>query len=57
MKIGKIIEGFSLLPSISINWITFAGERHYSLQFSWLWWYLSTYKTPQEIVDKYIDRI
>ena len=57
MKIGKIIEGFSLLSSISINWMTFAGERHYSLQFSWLWWYLSTYKTPQEIVDKYIDRI
>lgn len=57
MKIGKIIEGFSLLPSISINWMTFGGERHYSLQFAWLWWYLSTYKTPQELVDKYIDRI
>lgn len=57
MTVGKIIEGFELLPSISINWMTFAGERHYSLQFAWLWWYLSTYKTPQEIVDKYIDRI
>ena len=57
MKIGKIIEVFALLPSIDINWMWFAGERHYSLQFTWLWWYLSTYKTPQEIVDKYNDRI
>ena len=57
MKVGKLVESFALLPSISINWMWFDGERHYSVQFAWLWWYLSTYKTPQEIVDNYIDRI
>lgn len=57
MKIGRIIEGFSVLPSLSINWITFCGERHYSIQFAWLWWYISTYKSQMEIVDREISKI
>lgn len=57
MKFGKIIEGFALLPSVDINWLWFAGKRHYSLQFAWLWWYFSTFKEPQEIVDRYIGKI
>lgn len=58
MKIGRIIEGFCVLPSLSINWITFYGEeRHYSIQFAWLWWYISTYKSPLEILDREISKI
>lgn len=57
MKIGRIIEGFSVFPSLSINWDTFCGERHYSIQFSWLWWYISTYKSQLEIVDREISKI
>ena len=57
MKIGRIIEGFSVFPSLSINWDTFCGERHYSIQFSWLWWYISTSKSQLEIVDREISKI
>ena len=57
MKVGKLIESFVLLPSISIDWMWFNGERHYSVQFAWLWWYISTYKTPQELIDDYIEKI
>ena len=58
MKFGKIIEGFCILTSIAINWMVFCGERHYSLQFAWLWWYIQFgADTQQEIVNKYINRI
>lgn len=42
MTTGKIGEGFNLLPSISINWYSFKGEKHYYLFLSWLFWYVST---------------
>lgn len=57
MKVGRIIEGFCVLPSLSINWMYFCGERHYSIQFAWLWWYISTYKSQMEIVDREIKKI
>lgn len=57
MKFGRIVGGFEILPRVSVNWMTFCGERHYSLQFAWLWWYVSTFRTQQQIVDRYIDNI
>ena len=57
MKVGKLAESFALLPSIGIDWMRFNGERHYSVQIAWLWWYISTYKTPQELIDDYIEKI
>lgn len=57
MKAGRLIESFTLLPSITINWMNWAGERHYSVQIAWLWWYINTYKSPDEIMNDYIKRI
>lgn len=57
MKIGKLSGLFCVLPSITIEWIYFFGERHYSVQISWLRWYVTTYKTPDEIINNYIKKI
>lgn len=57
MKVGKLIESFVPFPSISINWMWFAGEPHYSVQIAWLWWYISTYRSVDEIVDREIKKI
>jgi hypothetical protein len=42
MKIERIDEGFAILPSISLNWVTWHGERHYYLIFAWLFWLKNT---------------
>ena len=45
---GWIIEGFCILPSLNINWMTTnwvrTGEyrKIYDVQFSWFFWYIST---------------
>ena len=36
---GKIIEGFSFIPNVNLNWITLDCCRYYDVQFSWLRWY------------------
>ena len=40
---GKIIEGFALLPSISINWMktSLKEKRCYNVQFAWLFWFFT----------------
>ena len=46
---GKIIEGFSIFPSINVNWATLQVNdklpgnynRYYDIQFAWLWWYFT----------------
>ena len=46
---GKIIEGFSVFPSVSVNWATLQVKdklpgnynRYYDIQFAWLWWYFT----------------
>ena len=38
---GKIVEGFSFIPSIDLNWMTLTDKRHYDVQFSWLKWYFN----------------
>lgn len=42
MKIGRIFEGFSLLPAVSINWYRYNNKKHYYVQCSWLFWYITT---------------
>lgn len=43
MKIERIIEGFCILPSLNINWLTDKdGKRIYDIQFAWLFWFITT---------------
>ena len=48
IKVGKLIESFVILPSLSINWMTTnwvrTGEYKtiYDIQFAWFKWYIST---------------
>ena len=38
---GKIIEGFSVFPSVSVNWATLENKKYYDIQFAWLYWYFT----------------
>lgn len=46
---GKIIEGFSVFPSVSVSWATLKVKdklpgnynRYYDIQFSWFFWYVT----------------
>lgn len=46
---GKIIEGFSVFPSVSVSWATLRVKyklpvnynRYYDIQFAWLFWYVT----------------
>lgn len=40
IKFGKIIEGFSILPSINVNWMRTDKKTYYDLQFTWMFWYI-----------------
>ena len=48
MKVDKLIESFAIFPSLNINWMTTnwvkTGEyrKIYDIQFTWLFWYIST---------------
>lgn len=49
MNYGWIVEGFSILPSLNINWMHIRDEkdskklkRIYDIQFDWFFWYIST---------------
>lgn len=36
---GTFIDGFSLIPNISLIWLPLYERRYYDVQFSWLRWY------------------
>lgn len=38
---GKIIEGFSILPYINVNWMTLSDGRYYDIQFGLFRWYFT----------------
>lgn len=46
---GKIIEGFSFFPSVSVNWAILKVKdklpgnynRYYDIEFAWLFWYVT----------------
>jgi hypothetical protein len=55
MKCGWIVEGFYILPSISITWMTTNWvqtgkfKRIYDIQFAWLFWYIQTDNIGKEL--------
>lgn len=57
MKVGRLAESFCILPNLAINWRWFMGDLHFDIQFAWLFWYISTYKTDDELINKGIKRI
>ena len=46
---GRLVEGFTFLPTINLNWATLQVNnklpgnynRYYDVQFAWLWWYFT----------------
>lgn len=49
---GRIIEGFVILPSFNVNWLTHENKQHYELQFSWLFWYV-TYGNITSVIESF----
>lgn len=58
MKVGKLIESFVIFPSLNINWMTTnwvkTGEyrKIYDIQFTWLFWYISTSNISKYLKEK-----
>jgi hypothetical protein len=58
MKAGKLIESFVIFPSLNINWMTTnwvkTGEyrKIYDIQFTWLFWYISTSNISKYLKEK-----
>ena len=59
MNYGWIIEGFDILPSLSINWMHVRDSKDknkttkiYDIQFAWFWWYISTNR-----IGKYLKKL
>ena len=58
MKCGWIVEGFCILPSININWMTTncakTGQykRVFDIQLAWFFWYISTDNIGKELKKK-----
>lgn len=58
MKVGKLIESFVIFPSLNINWMTTSwvktGEykKIYDIQFTWLFWYISTGNISKYLKEK-----
>lgn len=42
MKVGRITEGVSFLPTCSLSWYTYKNKRHYYFTMGWLFWYITT---------------
>ena len=38
---GRLIEGFEILPSLGITWMTLKLNTYYDLRFSWFFWYVT----------------
>ena len=38
---GWLIEGFDILPSISVTWMTLKLTTYYDVRFSWFRWYFT----------------
>lgn len=56
MSYGWITEGFSILPSLNINWMHISEsydskkiKKIYDIQFAWLWWYVSTNRISKQL--------
>ena len=57
---GRIIEGFCILPSISLLWATLNIKdklpgnyaTYYDLQFSWLFWYFTIGQIKNKLKER-----
>lgn len=49
---GHVVESFTFLPSININWIYINKKRIYDVQFAWFFWYISTNNIVNELKKK-----
>jgi len=40
---GRIIEGFCILPSINVNWMSLCKDKktYFDIQFAWFFWYFT----------------
>lgn len=52
IKIGKLIEGFVILPSIGICWMTIKDGRYYDLYLQWLLWYCNIGQINKKLKEK-----
>ena len=59
MKYGWIVDGFSILPSLNINWMHIKDDKDknkikkiYDIQFDWLFWYITT-----DNIGKYLKKL
>ncbi len=61
ISFGKIIEGFCIFPTISVNWATFQEHnklpgnynRYYDIQFVWLSWYFTIGQIKNRLKEGY----
>ena len=49
---GKIIEGFSFIPNVNLNWMTLDGCRYYDIQFAWLFWYVTVGQIKNKLKEE-----
>lgn len=49
---GKLIEGFCILPSISVNWMTLKDSRYYDIQFSLFRWYFTIGQIKKKLKEQ-----
>lgn len=38
---GHLIDGFCILPSLDVSWMTLKEGRFWDLRFCWLFWYIT----------------
>lgn len=48
---GKFIDGFSIIPNVSLIWMTLYEGRYYDVQFSWLSWYFTIGQIPKKLKE------
>ena len=48
---GRIIEGFVILPSFGLSWITLTDGCYYDLTFQWLFWYFTVGEVKKKLKE------
>lgn len=62
IKYGWLIEGFCILPTISINWMKSVRKHpnlvldkydtYYDIQFAWFWWYFTIGQISKKLKEQ-----
>lgn len=51
---GKILEGFVIIPTLSLHWLLFDHKNRYLLQISFLRWYVCVwFNATNEMVESF----